>query len=81
MKLHLVIEHGKDATGIKKRVMWAQLRTDIKGMEQIDAVSELDEECVLGKEVTAMITDLLAAKKAQLVEQKKEIIKNKKKKK
>lgn len=67
MKLILQIENNmKDATGIKKRVMFATLKTDIPGMEHISSICELDEECVLGKEITILTADLLALKKKDL---------------
>jgi hypothetical protein len=80
MKLHLQIEKGKDASGKIKRVMWAQLQTEIKGMERIDTVAELDEDCILGSEITRLTAEMLAMHKKGLEDQKKKIIKNKKKK-
>ena len=68
MILKIRIENMKDATGEKKRVMMASLRTEIVGMEKIDTVSELDDECVLGKEVAILIADMLTLKKNALKE-------------
>lgn len=78
MKLHLQIEKGKDATGKVKRVMWVQLRTEIEGMRQIDAVAELGDDSALGREITRLTADLLADKKKSLQEQKEKIKKSKK---
>jgi len=80
MRLRLTIENLKDATGIEKRSMWATLETEIPGMERIDAVSELDKECVLGKEIDQMILDMTVMKQGEMRARGDEIIKNKKKK-
>lgn len=66
MILKLVIEHGKDATGIKKRIIWSNLTTNIKGMETIDSVSELNETCTLGKEITKMVEYIVNKSKKKL---------------
>lgn len=66
MILKIRVEEMKDASGDKKRVMFATLVTEIVGMERIDAVSELDNECVLGKEITELMANLLALKKDSL---------------
>ena len=71
MILKLRVENMKDATGDKKRVMFATLVTDITGIEKIDAVAELDEECQLGKEITQLITNMLALKQKSLKEENK----------
>ena len=67
MILKLVIEHGKDASGIKKRAMWSNLSTNIKGMESIDSLSELDEVCVLGQEITKMVNFIVKKTKKRLI--------------
>ena len=66
MILKIRIENMKDATGKKKRVLMASLRTEIIGMEMIDTVAELDDDCVLGKEITLLTTNMLALKKKAL---------------
>jgi hypothetical protein len=78
MILKLRIENMKDATGEKKRVMMATLNTDIIGMESINAVSELDEKCLLGREITKLITDMLALKQEALKVEHKKYKKNEK---
>lgn len=66
MILKIAIEHGKDATGIKKRIIWSNLETEIKGMEQIHSVSELIEECNLGQEITKLVEYIAKKSKKKL---------------
>jgi hypothetical protein len=80
MILRLRVEHMKDASGEKKRVLFSTLTTEIKGMERIDAVAELDEHCILGREISQLIAEMLALKTKDLKVGRKAIIKSKKKK-
>jgi len=66
MKLVIRVEHGKDATGIEKRVIFSSLRTDIPGMEKIDAVAELTPGCGMAKEVDKLVTNMLSLKQMEL---------------
>lgn len=67
MKLSIVIEDGQiDKTGKKGRAIMAQLKTDIKGCENIWGANWLDNDSVLGKEIDDLIKGLIKQRKEEM---------------
>lgn len=70
MRLTLTVEKLKDKSGKVKTVLIAHLTTELKGMEQIDAVAEIEKKSVLGKELAQLTIDMIATKKKAIQEAK-----------
>lgn len=66
MKVTFRFDHGKDASGEHKRALFATVRTEIAGMEEIHSVMEVPDDSVLGKEVSLIVTNMLAAKQDEI---------------
>lgn len=67
MKLSLVIEDGQiDKSGKKGRAIMAQLKTDIKGCENIWGANWLGDDSVLGKEINDLIDSLIKQRKEEM---------------
>ena len=67
MKLSLVIEDGQiDHTGKKGRAIMAQLKTDIKGCENLWGANWLDDTSVLGKEIDILIKGLIKQRQEEI---------------
>lgn len=68
MILKLRIEHAKDATGIKKRVIWSTLLTEIEGMKSVTSVAELDKGSILGDKIEEMINFIVKQNNKEMFE-------------
>lgn len=66
MIFQLRIENMKDATGEVKRAMIMKLKTEVPGLDNIQAVAELAEGTPLAIEIDGIIADMLEQKKTSI---------------
>ena len=79
MIIYLKVEHGKDSTGQRKRVLWTTVETEIEGMGKIVAVNELQDETPLAKEIDYIVSEMMALKTAQIREKNNRLLAKRKK--
>lgn len=83
MIVKIKVEHGKDASGEVKRVMWFTVESGVEGIGTFSSVSELANDTPFAKEIDYIVTEMMELKKAEITKKNRRLLaisKNKKKK-